>query len=206
MMIPGNHKPTRLLVPILSAGSLLHQAVLGDPDGHCPPLGPVLPAPTSPSTDSAIQSAVAGFSETFTSITGSFASSAVSLSVRSIHERGAGLLDLHHTPPDRGAGSTASVDGDTVYRVGSVSKVFTVLGVLRTGIRFDDPVTSYLPELRGLGAADGVHDDISAVAWDDITIGALASHMSGIGLDCTCSSILSSSLTMLSTSLTSLGD
>lgn len=203
MIMPGNHKLTRLLVHMLSIGSLLPQAVLGDLDGHCPPLGPVLPAPTSPSANSAVQSAVAGFSETFTSITGSFASSAVSLSVRSIHERGAGLLDLHHTPPDRRAGSTASVDGNTVYRVGSVSKVFTVLGILRIGIRFDDPVTLYLPELRGLGAADGMNNDISAVAWDDITIGALASHMSGIGLDCTYSSTLLASPTLLSTSLVS---
>lgn len=163
---------------------MLIQAALGGLDGHCPPLGPVLPAPTRPSSSGPVQAAVAGFAETFESLTSPFARSAVSISVRSIHEDGK-LVDLHYTPPILGAGSTTGgVDGDTVYRVGSISKVFTILGILSTGIRMDDPVTLYLPELRDLGAAEGVDSDITTVRWDDITIGALASHMSGIGLDC----------------------
>lgn len=179
----SDKKHRSIFLHILMAGDSLIQAAVGGLDGHCPPLGPVLPAPTSPSSSSPVQSAVSGLADYFTNITSPFVGSAVSISVSSIHEDGK-LVDLHYTPPSRGAGSTAEVDGDTIYRIGSVSKAFTALGVLKAGIRMDDPVTLYLPELRDLGAADGVNSDITAVNWDDITIGALASHMSGIGAEC----------------------
>lgn len=107
----------------------------------------------------------------------------MSISVRSIHE-GDKLLDMHYTPPTHDANSTTIVNADTVYRVGSISKIFTILGILHEGIGMDDPITKYLPELGNLKAADGINNDITAVSWDGITIGALASHMSGIGLDC----------------------
>lgn len=42
----------------------------------------------------------------------------------------------------------------------------------------DDAITSYLPELKELEPTDGL-----SVAWDDVTVGSLASHMSGLGLD-----------------------
>lgn len=176
---PISFKLSQLLITV----TLLLRLAAAGLDGHCPPLGPVLPAPTSPSSDAAVNLAVSLFSSRFAGITSPFVDSAVSISVRSIHED-TNLLDLHYTPPNRGANSTAVVDGDTVFRVGSISKVFTVLGVLKHGIAFDDPVTKYLPELAELGSADGVDNDVTAVSWGDITIGALASHMSGIGNDC----------------------
>lgn len=137
-------------------------------NGHCPPLGAVLPAPTIPSACAAVQAAIYEFQNDFTSLTSGFGSSAVSVSVKSIHQPDK-LLDLHHTPPTRDPSSTNVVDANTVYRIASISKIFTTLGVLHKGIRMDDPVTKYLPDL--------------GTDWDDITIGALASHMSGIGLD-----------------------
>lgn len=171
------------LSQLLIVGTLLLRLATAGLDGHCPPLGPVLPAPTSPSSNAAVKLAVSLFSSKFTGTTSPFVNSAVSISVRSIHEN-ANLLDLHYTPPNRGVNSTATVDGDTIFRIGSISKVFTVMGILEYGIVLDDPVTKYLPELAGLGSAYGVNNDATAVNWDDITIGALASHMSGIGNDC----------------------
>jgi CubicO group peptidase (beta-lactamase class C family) len=48
----------------------------------------------------------------------------------------------------------------------------------------NDPVTKYLPELLdGTGDQDD-QDAIEYVQWEDITVGQLASHMSGIARDC----------------------
>jgi CubicO group peptidase (beta-lactamase class C family) len=48
----------------------------------------------------------------------------------------------------------------------------------------NDPVTKYLPELLdGTGDQDD-QDAIEYVQWEDVTVGQLASHMSGIARDC----------------------
>lgn len=45
----------------------------------------------------------------------------------------------------------------------------------------NDPVTKHLPEL--LGGTDDQHA-IEHAQWGDVTVGQLASHMSGISRDC----------------------
>ena len=174
---------THSAINALLAVGLMAQLVSAALDGHCPPLGPILPAPRSPTASGAVQEAIYKFQDDFNNITASCASSAVSVSVQSIHELDR-LLDLHYTPPTRGPGSTDTVDANTVYRIASISKVFTTLGILREGIGMGEAVLGYLPELSSLGAADGTNNDITAVDWYDVTIGSLASHMSGVGLDC----------------------
>lgn len=159
---------------------ILFPSIHANLDGHCPPLGPVLPQPTSPSTNPSLQAAITALNHYFTStLTPTLPETALSISIQSLHESQK-LVDLHYTPPNT---TSRAIDADTVYRVGSVSKVLTVLALLQAGIVMDDFVVHYLPELAGLGSADGVNDAISSVSWDDITIGALASHMSGLGLD-----------------------
>lgn len=166
------YRATGPLLLLLHLGS----RVLGGLDGHCPPLGPVLPPPRSPSTSPAVQNAVTSFANYFTALTAPFQGSAVSVSVASIHEPGRKLVDLHHTPPLRQAGSTSAVDGDTVYRIASISKLFTTLGVLLAGVRMDDSITDYLPDLRLLQADDGF-----SVNWNDVTVGSLASRKLSLG-------------------------
>lgn len=72
------------------------------------------------------------------------------------------------------------VDGDTVFRIGSITKMFTVYALLlECGFQcFEDPIVKYIPELRDKAELG------SGIDWNDITIGALASQMSGIGRDC----------------------
>lgn len=164
----GN-KITQTMIAAFMAVVLLTQLASAALNGHCPPLGAVLPPPKRPSTCAAVQAAIYNFQNDFTGLTSGFYGSAVSVSVKSVHESEK-LIDLHYTPPTRDSRSTAVVDADTVYRIASISKVFTTLGVLHEGIGMDDPVTKYLFELGR--------------SWDNITVGALASHMSGIGLDC----------------------
>ncbi|KAI2627807.1 beta-lactamase/transpeptidase-like protein [Hypoxylon sp. NC1633] len=77
-----------------------------------------------------------------------------------------------------------SVDGDTVYRMGSVTKIFTILTFLiEAGDTYwNTPVTQWVPELRLL-AGKAEADPIMNVAWDQITLQDLASHMAGVVRD-----------------------
>ena len=168
---------------LLFAG--LSTTALGARDYVCPPLGPVLPAPTSLSSHDAIKLAVTELTSKFENATSSYQYGGVSIQVRSLHEEQP-LVDLHYTAPQADPRSTTKIDADTVYRIGSLSKVFNVLSVLRLGkVRWDDYVVDYLPELLELEGVEGEEvDDITTPRWREITIGALASHMSGISADC----------------------
>ncbi|KAG8156580.1 hypothetical protein KVR01_013531 [Diaporthe batatas] len=78
------------------------------------------------------------------------------------------LLDYHRRGPavlgDR------PIDGDSVYRIGSTSKLITVyLLLIEAGDSiFSEKLTKFLPEFEG------------ASHWDDITIGSLAGYIAGI--------------------------
>ncbi|KAK3305023.1 beta-lactamase/transpeptidase-like protein [Chaetomium strumarium] len=156
---------------------------------QCPPLGPVLPAPRQPSQHVAVRSAVEAIVTSLKAEIGGFNYSAISIGVQSIHED-APLIDLHHTPPhlhpERGA---RQVNSSTVYRIASISKVFTVLAALQQAERgvlsMHDPVTRWLPELSGSGrnsSRDSEHE-LDEVDWDSITVEAVAAHLAGIGAD-----------------------
>jgi CubicO group peptidase (beta-lactamase class C family) len=67
----------------------------------------------------------------------------------------------------------ARVDGDSQYRVASVTKAFTALGLLYQhaagNLNLDDSVDEYISELRA--------SDSGAIRWKDITIRSLASQL-----------------------------
>ncbi|RTE83749.1 hypothetical protein BHE90_001776 [Fusarium euwallaceae] len=152
-------------------------------NNHCPPLGPVLPAPTSPSTSDAVKTAVEALTEGLKALTGSFNSTAMSIGMVSLHEDEP-ILDIHHTPANLDARGVKEVDVDTVYRIGSVSKAFTVLAALKlSDVSMDDAVTKYLPQLRELGKQQDEQNNITVVDWDRVSLQALASHMGGIPAD-----------------------
>ncbi|OKP12042.1 Beta-lactamase-like protein [Penicillium subrubescens] len=71
-----------------------------------------------------------------------------------------------------------------MYRIGSISKIFTVYTLLVNygWEHWNDCIMEYLPELQD--AADLNHDpSVAHVDWSKITIGDLASQLSGIGRD-----------------------
>lgn len=153
-------------------------------NNHCPPLGPVLPAPTSPSNSDAVKTAVKTLTEGLKALTGTFNNTAMSIGMVSLHEDKP-ILNLHHTPANLDSRGVKKVDADTVYRIGSVSKAFTVLAALKlSGLRMDDVVTKHLPQLRKLGKQQNKKNNITVVDWDRISLQALASHMGGIPADC----------------------
>ncbi|CVK94620.1 uncharacterized protein FMAN_03645 [Fusarium mangiferae] len=77
--------------------------------------------------------------------------------------------------------TSGSLNEDTVFRVGSVSKLLTVYTLLaEVGIKhMNDPVTKWVPELA-LAARNNKGDPTRKVQWDEVTIGQLAGHMAGI--------------------------
>ncbi|KAL3485362.1 beta-lactamase/transpeptidase-like protein [Aspergillus germanicus] len=80
------------------------------------------------------------------------------------------------------------VDEDTVFRIASCSKLWTVLLLLmETGdASFHEPVVKYVPELQEAIAErrsnnTDIRNEVDQVLWEEITIGELASQLSGIG-------------------------
>lgn len=155
-------------------------------DGHCPPLGPVLPPPTQPSKHEAVPAAANALRDFLDNETSFYNDSAVAIGVKSIHEDSL-LFEYAYTPPNRDKRGVQKVDSDTVFRLGSLTKVFSVLSLLKLkdrGVSLDDPITKYVPELRELKSQARADSPVWTVEWDDITLGALASHMGGIPSDC----------------------
>lgn len=148
----------------------------------CPPLGPVLPAPEAPSKFDGMEKVVKGLKAGLDEKTSSLLkASALSVGVKSIHESKQ-LFSYHYTPPKMGDIGTEKIDENTIYRVGSVSKMMPALAVLQSkDINLDDPVLEYLPDL-----ADAINDsEIDLDHWEDITVRSLANHLSGLSTDST---------------------
>ncbi|KAG7139965.1 Beta-lactamase-like protein like [Verticillium longisporum] len=146
---------------------------------NCPPLGPVFPPARAPRSHPRMVAALEALSRDLLSRAAGWNNTALSVGVetaidpRDDGERGP-MLEVHYSPP-----RARDVDGETVYRVGSVSKVFAVLGAemlaARGDLHLDDKVGRWIGELKE-GSEGGV-------PWDEVTVGALATHMSGIGVD-----------------------
>lgn len=91
------------------------------------------------------------------------------------------LWQAHHTArvQDKDRPGTQNVNTSSLYRIASVTKSFTVLGLLyqqRAGrLSLDAPVATYIEELR--------HLQDSSICWEDITLRDLASQLSGLPKD-----------------------
>ena len=169
-----------LLFPVLLA--FLQTAL-----SACPPLGSVLPAPTAPSRSKYVQETVAEIHAVLQNSTAELIGNgtAVSIGVTSIYEKKP-CLEFSYQPTVFNKSGTHNITGDTVYRIASVSKLFTAFAILQLSgkISLSDPVTKYVPELVQLKKQQAIVNSITSPAWDKITIEALLSHLSGIGADC----------------------
>lgn len=159
-------------------------------------LGPAFATPSNLAAVELIQSTAASLVQSFeealtqgTSSFGNFVGNATSLSLTAASTDDAGpFFDFHFSSPqlNTSAGSVSEVTADSIYRIGSISKLFTVYGLLLdygTG-NWDRPVTDFIPELR-VAESSSNPTAVSQVQWDKVTIGSLASQLSGIGRDCT---------------------
>lgn len=77
-----------------------------------------------------------------------------------------------------------TVDANTVFRVGSISKLFTVYTILvsQSHSIFARWIGDLLPELATSETPSDTRE--LPANWSEVTIGALASHLAGIARDC----------------------
>lgn len=159
--------------------------------------GPAFPAPSSFTSSEAFADATALFDEALDKamrdglpgreLGSGYPLNTTSFSVAMFSHWEPGLLyKRHYTDPviRNSTVGARSVNSDSVYRIGSVSKLFTVYLhlVLDGERRLNDPVTEYIPEL-----ALATHNPTvlpTSPDWSQITLGDLTCHLAGIARDC----------------------
>ena len=98
------------------------------------------------------------------------------------------LFEYIYTLPDMNEKGVKKVGLDTIFHLEGLTKVLPGLGLLEIKdeglIRSGDFITKYMPELRTLRGQSREDDLIWAVAWDDVTLGALAPYKAGTPSDC----------------------
>ncbi|KAI1373289.1 beta-lactamase/transpeptidase-like protein [Hypoxylon crocopeplum] len=147
----------------------------------CPLDGPVFPKALRLSESEAVKNAVATLKDTFVNITAGAKEYSISLQVFSANEAEP-LFSLSHTAPNLASQNTTgvtTVDENTVFRLGSLTKIYTIYSFLiNAGDKYwNEPITKYVPELQALVNRT---DPVYYVAWDEITLGGLATQLTGV--------------------------
>ncbi|OCL06944.1 putative beta-lactamase [Glonium stellatum] len=152
---------------------------------NCPLLGPIFPAPLNPALSKAVHSAKRNFPQILTeALSASIldnSTTSFSINVFSASDNQT-LFTYHYAAPAlSGSLPGGSLNDNTIYRIGSLSKLFTAYTLLvKAGnLNWNDPVTKYVPELANASTANPIANS----QWSDITVGALASHMAGVTRD-----------------------
>ncbi|KAF7519973.1 hypothetical protein PCG10_009453 [Penicillium crustosum] len=169
---------------ILTSGlTSLSGAILAEASGGDSFLGPVFTAPVniskSPSLSSSLGQMAQDITTALNAAFGQETENSVAICGFSIHDFGESpLFDYYHTGNDLSPNGTGNVGPDTVFRIGSISKLFTVYQLLLQGGHnlLNEPIWRYLD---GLPANDDYNAN-PTVKWDEITVGALAGQMGGI--------------------------
>ncbi|KAI1734999.1 beta-lactamase/transpeptidase-like protein [Xylaria scruposa] len=155
----------------------------------CALAGPAFPSPSGLFNSSTLNETIAEFEKSLNSAQLGLQANDTAWAVALFSSKeNKTLYERYYTPPiDVGV---SKVDGNSIFRIGSVSKVFSVWSFLiEVGDeRFNDPVTKYIPELANLTYNGGndhqeVYNDIDHVRWEEVTLGQLASHAAGIPRD-----------------------
>lgn len=111
-----------------------------------------------------------------------------SLGMFSLFDDNATALQFHHTSAEvkNSPNGTHNVDADSIYRIASITKVFTVLAGLLELSRTDweTPLSELIPTLaQFVQQTAGTQDPINLVAWDRITPSSLAAQIAGVPRD-----------------------
>ncbi|OBT72821.1 hypothetical protein VF21_08313 [Pseudogymnoascus sp. 05NY08] len=158
----------------------------------CLLIGPDVPIPKAVSSTSAFKDGIVSMKKAIADAISSGVTSygdmdasatSFSLEIYSLHEEEP-LFTYHYDAP-RLADSTDGVkkiDSDSIYRLGSISKLLTVYTFLATvgDVSFNEPITKYIPELAEYAAEHTGDDEIDFMDWDSVTIGSLTSQLSGM--------------------------
>ncbi|KAK0624559.1 beta-lactamase/transpeptidase-like protein [Bombardia bombarda] len=164
-----------------------HRAVAAP---NCPPLGPVFEKPRNFKSSEAIRAAIASITAVLTARDADNSSGVLandtsySIEIFSTTSDAPVIFSWHHTAPALAAARNSTglrkTDADAVYRLGSLTKIFTIYTWLAQDgdAKWNEPITKYVPELAA-AAGKAKMDPVANVAWADVTIGALASQLSG---------------------------
>lgn len=155
----------------------------------CPLLGPAFPAPTALSVDPIFRSKAEELTSKLNGAIEDGSLPAISFAVQVFSsEEDESAFGFYHTdgPVKVGSVGVREVDEDTMFRIGSISKLWTMfLFMTLEGTRyFHEPVSKYVPELRTNYSSAQAKDKINYLQWSDMTIGELASHQAGLARDC----------------------
>ncbi|KAF2187150.1 beta-lactamase/transpeptidase-like protein [Zopfia rhizophila CBS 207.26] len=159
----------------------------------CPIYGPVYPPPKNVKSSNLIKDALQNLTESLNAgfATGNsshgpvVSSGANAIQIFSLDdEDDKPLFEYYHdgTTLSNSTG-VRKVDGDSIFLIGSVSKLVTVymfLAELGDGY-WDDPVSKHIPELKNRTKSH--ENPIDFTAWDQVTLGALAGQVGGVTRD-----------------------
>ncbi|KAI2617783.1 beta-lactamase/transpeptidase-like protein [Hypoxylon sp. NC1633] len=160
---------------------------------NCPLYGLGYPKPTNVLTQSGIKIAADALDAAFTQSIDNAANSGSSQFSYSVEVFSADeeepLWSHHWTATNLGtlnSTGVTEVNGDTVYRIGSLTKIYSILTFLAEvgDSMWNEPITKYIPEIEAMVEADVDYShSISTPDWASITIGSLASQLSGLARD-----------------------
>lgn len=181
------------LLVLLAGATHLSFPSLVNAKQPCPLYGPLYPKPSNLLQHPAIQAAAKTLDEIFPkyidhdNTTGADHFS-YSVEVFSGNDENKPLWSHYWTAPNLGGFNSTGVkkvDTNTVFRIGSITKIFTVLAFLATvgDTHWNEPVTKYLPELKKY-AEKTPGGSMMVPDWEEVTLGSLASQTSGLIRDC----------------------
>ncbi|KAK6526123.1 hypothetical protein TWF281_011160 [Arthrobotrys megalospora] len=152
------------------------------PTSRCAVEGALLPRPTNVCSHPAFQSAASKLSSyfddvlsgnltaDFDTVNTSFAIAFVSLQPGWPRPNKPIYTYTHLSPANENGAK--KLDGDSQFLIGSISKLFTDIILLKSGVDVSEKITKFLPELSTTE---------SLVRWDDVTIEDLGEHLAGMG-------------------------
>ncbi|KAF2422980.1 beta-lactamase family protein, partial [Tothia fuscella] len=106
-----------------------------------------------------------------------------SLGLWSLHDPSALSLQYHYTSKEVKDGpGVDKVDADSIYRVASLSKLFTVFAGLLSFEHgeWDRPITDFISGLTKDSLNRSSTNPIRSVQWEDVTLKALAAQIAGV--------------------------
>lgn len=179
---------TMFIILILSVlfypGSLANPSRVPLPSwSGCPVNGPLLPRPTQLDRSKVIHEATENLTKTldtaiekkikagFNVDNTSFSIALVSPRQTNTSDKENGILWSYHHLGKNNFQGTKHLNEESQYLIGSISKVFSDLLLLKSDVDLDDPITKYLPGLQKEG---------SPIQWSNITLSALSNHLAGI--------------------------
>lgn len=187
--------PTTTLAGLAALASAVQATVNSTP---CPVVNAGLPAPSLLSSvgDSYIKDAINSTELQFLAAAnglvpyGTYESNTTAFAVEVYSvASGESLYTFSFDPPgltDTHTVGVTNIATDTVFRLGSVSKLWTTyVFLIAAGDRsWNDPITDCVPELAALVASEGdIADSVDHVDWSSVTVGSLASQLGGIARD-----------------------